>query len=395
MTTEQRSCRESVPALADALEARSAALVEAMLKRMRATFDAPRGVDREDVRAAGRRSAAAMLAATLAAIRDGVDSPTTAPADSLQTTRVMARVGMSLTDYTRAYRIGHAVLWEAILEELERHDELDPHARYELLRATSDLLFRYVDSITEILAGEYMRERDRVMRSREHKRARLAREILAGGSARPDELGYDLALHHVGAIAWGDEAEQHMEALASGLGHSLLCVPVSEEVVWGWLGSSDPIDGGGWRTVIGSDPPAGTALAVGLCEQGRDGFVESHRQAGDARRVGLETGKPVTIYRDVALEALGGRDEDAAREFVKRELRPLLGDDERELRLRETLHAYFATSQNALAAAAMLGVHEQTVAYRLRTIEKRLGCPATMRRAELETALRLHRLFSP
>jgi PucR C-terminal helix-turn-helix domain len=48
-----------------------------------------------------------------------------------------------------------------------------------------------------------------------------------------------------------------------------------------------------------------------------------------------------------------------------------------------------ASAQNASAAAAMLGVHEHTVGYRLRTIEERLGRPVIARRAELETALRL------
>jgi hypothetical protein len=47
-------------ALADALEQRSEALVEAMLQRMRAELDAPRGVDREDLQAASRRSCTAM-----------------------------------------------------------------------------------------------------------------------------------------------------------------------------------------------------------------------------------------------------------------------------------------------------------------------------------------------
>jgi hypothetical protein len=55
----------------------------------------------------------------------------------------------------------------------------------------------------------------------------------------------------------------------------------------------------------------------------------------------------------------------------------------------QTLRAYFASAQNASAAAAMLGVHEHTVGYRLRTIEERLGRPVIARRAELETALRL------
>jgi DNA-binding PucR family transcriptional regulator len=78
-----------------------------------------------------------------------------------------------------------------------------------------------------------------------------------------------------------------------------------------------------------------------------------------------------------------------ARDFVARELRGLDGGDSRSARLRETLRAYFASGQNASAAAALLGVHEHTVSYRLRTIEDRLGRPVTARRAELETALRL------
>jgi DNA-binding PucR family transcriptional regulator len=57
--------------------------------------------------------------------------------------------------------------------------------------------------------------------------------------------------------------------------------------------------------------------------------------------------------------------------------------------LRKTLHAYFATGQNAASAAAVLGVHEKTVSNRLRAIEEHLGHPIEARRAELELALRL------
>ena len=393
MTTEQQSRAEVLPELADALEGRSEELVEAMLRRIRTDLDAPRGVDREDLRAASRRSCTAMLAATLAAVRGGGDAPAAAPVESLRTTRVIARAGMSLTDYTHAFRIGHAVLWEAFLGELESHDELDAAVRNELLRSVSDLLFRYVDGIAEIVSEEYLNERDRVMRTREHQLARLVREILAGGGAATEELGYDLGVHHVGAVAWGDDAEPHLEKLAARLDQPLLCVPVSDDLVWGWFGNAEPPDAAQWRTLVRTEPPAGTSVAIGLPEPGREGFARTHRQASDARRVVLEAAPPVTTYSEVALEAVAGRDEDAAREFLERELRPLLGEDERHRRLRETLRAYFAAAQNASAAAAMLGVHEQTVAYRLRAIEKLLGCPATMRRAELETALRLLRFL--
>jgi DNA-binding PucR family transcriptional regulator len=168
---------------------------------------------------------------------------------------------------------------------------------------------------------------------------------------------------------------------------------MSGEVVWGWLGSGKAPDDAEWRALVRTDPPAGTCIAIGVAEHGSRGFVRSHQQASAARRVALATGQSLTTYHEVALEALASRDADAARAFLECELRPLAGDDKAD-RLRETLRAYFAAGQNAAAAAAMLDVHEQTIAYRLRAIEKRLGYPAAMRRAELETALRLERLLA-
>ena len=141
--------------------------------------------------------------------------------------------------------------------------------RHELLRAVSDLLFRYVDGIAEIVSEEYLRERDRVMRSREHQRARLVRDILAGGGPGTDELGYDLDAHHVGAVAWGVDAEPHLEALAGRLDQPLLCVPVSDEVVWGWFGYAEPPDDAEWRTLVRTEPPAGTSVAIGLSGAGK------------------------------------------------------------------------------------------------------------------------------
>jgi DNA-binding PucR family transcriptional regulator len=64
--------------------------------------------------------------------------------------------------------------------------------------------------------------------------------------------------------------------------------------------------------------------------------------------------------------------------------------------LLTTLEAYFAAAGNAVSAAAALGVHDRTVANRLRAVEDLLGPGAvTARRAELETALRLQRLLAP
>ena len=44
---------------------------------------------------------------------------------------------------------------------------------------------------------------------------------------------------------------------------------------------------------------------------------------------------------------------------------------------------------NASRAAVMLGVHERTISYRLRSIESKLGADVATRRDELGVALRL------
>ena len=62
-------------------------------------------------------------------------------------------------------------------------------------------------------------------------------------------------------------------------------------------------------------------------------------------------------------------------------------------RLRETLLAWLTMGSHG-SAAAMLGVHENTVRNRLRAAEELLGVPLTGRRTELMVALRLERLLS-
>jgi DNA-binding PucR family transcriptional regulator len=63
-------------------------------------------------------------------------------------------------------------------------------------------------------------------------------------------------------------------------------------------------------------------------------------------------------------------------------------------RVRETLEAWLVTG-SYVGAAAMLGVHEQTVRQRLRRLEEALGRSLHDRRTELHVALRLSRLTFP
>jgi hypothetical protein len=223
------------------------------------------------------------------------------------------------------------------------------------------------------------------VRSREQRRARLVRDLLQGLPASDQDLGYPLGAAHVAAITWGAGPDRALTALAESLRGTLLAVAGPLGTRWGWVALDDGEDRGGRYA-----PPADTRVALGAPGRGRGGFRRSHEQAQAARAVALRTDEPVTRWHDVALEALVLNDERAARAFVHDELGPLAAGDRRAAVLRRTLAAWFAAEHRAAGAAALLGVHERTVSYRLRTIEQRLGHPILARRTELDAALRLH-----
>jgi hypothetical protein len=214
------------------------------------------------------------------------------------------------------------------------------------------------------------------------------RELLDGNMVTSDALGYDVSGSHLALVAWGPRGGAAARAVARATGRRLLIVGVFEDTAWGWLGGA-PLSATALRQLAGFVPPEEAGLAFGDEGHGPDGFRTSHRQAVSAQRAGQLSGRAVTHYDDVALEALAAADVEEGRAFVARELRGLAGDDVRSGKLRDTLRAYFAAGQNAAATAAALGIHEQTVAQRVRAAEERTGRPVATRRAELETALRL------
>ena len=97
----------------------------------------------------------------------------------------------------------------------------------------------------------------------------------------------------------------------------------------------------------------------------------------------------VTHHRQVALAALLTHDLSASREFVEDELGELSSDTERNRRLRATLVVYFHENMSWSRTAERLGVHQNTVMYRVQQAKELLSCSLSERRLELEAALRL------
>jgi len=97
-------------------------------------------------------------------------------------------------------------------------------------------------------------------------------------------------------------------------------------------------------------------------------------------------------YEDVSLTALASVDPELARDFVARELGPLAERDDDTARLAATLRVYLEEQASPRRTAQRLGVHENTVKNRVRSVREILGYAPEDRVAELLVALRLARL---
>lgn len=383
---------EKVADLAAALREQSDAL--ALEHGARAARSHPEWVtERPELAHESFRLSRAGFEAGLGALAGGARIPSDCPVSDAEVARITAQQGVPVHILLDTYRLAHSVAWDGWMDVVERR-EPDPHARARLLRTGSEFFFAYFGRITALVVELHRREREAILRSGE-RRVHLVREILEGRDTDLASVGYEIAHHHVGLVAWGPRTREAAEALARELGRRLLLVEVFEDTTWAWLGGGRPLDAGARRRLRAFRPPDGAHLAVGVDAPGREGFRRTHADARDAQRAAWPTRAPVTFFDDVALEALAARDETAARRFVARELRGIDGEDARARRLRETLVAYFRHAGNAAATAKALGIHEQTVAQRLDAVEERTGRPVVARRAELETALRLRSYLAP
>jgi hypothetical protein len=357
-----------------------------------------------------RGAVAAAVEFGFAGIERGEDLAEEIPREAVAQARLAARSGVSMEAVLRRYIVGHALLWDYVMEEADRVERTGQASGLrEIARAQASLLDQLVIGVTR----EHVAELQRAGRSREHRQLERVRILLAGEHSDAGmvargvdpELDYDFEGEHLGVIGRGAGARQALGEMAERLDRRLLCVAQGTETEWAWLGGRRPLDMAdlvrGLSAVtdhpgqIGEYAEAhGTYLsfAVGEPAKGLDGWRLTHQQAQAALAVALRRPQRLTRYADVALLATALKDEMLARALIDTYLAPL--DDHRGggTVLRETLRAYLAAEQNISSAAASLGVVWNTVKNRLQTIETMLGrtlhpCPA-----ELEVALQLDEL---
>jgi PucR C-terminal helix-turn-helix domain/GGDEF-like domain len=325
----------------------------------------------------------------------------TAPREALVYAKEFARRGLSLELLQRAYRMGQRTLTSRWLEEL-RQTAPDTDHLAGALGFCNDWLFAYIETIERELTEVYMREREQWLRGATAIRTETVRTLLDGTVPVdvPDlsrRLGYDLDRDHIAFLVWSDhdeedgqelfaELERVAAAVAAGLdAHGLLTVVRGRQLMcWAGAGSADG---------LAYHPRNGMRVAAGSPGHGADGFRRSHQEALLARRVaGRSRAGAITHFADVNLDALMTHDLGEARRFVAAELGALAADDDATRRLSSTLRVFLEERASFVRAARRLGVHENTVTYRVRRAEEILGHPVSERQLELRAALRLARL---
>lgn len=258
----------------------------------------------------------------------------------------------------------------------------------------------WLDHATSASILVHQDEARRIARSGTAQRFELVRSLLAGAEPDARELGlalagYPITGRHTALVlrAAGAEAMSRLEPTAHALvdrnpGRALHVEPGGREL-WLWLsGDAQP------PTSTDIAVPDGLLVAVGSPAEGIDGFRLSHEEALAAMRLALAQPAPgaVTHYERVAPLTFLAAEPAAARRFVRRSLAALADDVPGRDRLRETVLVVLG-SAGVDEAAQRLGVHKNTVRYRVGQAEELLGHPLSERRGDVELALRYLEAF--
>jgi hypothetical protein len=361
-----------------------------------------------------RASVEGNVATILNAIHHGipierVESPTAA----LEYARRLAQRGVPANALVRAYRIGHKVVLDMIVEGIHQADA-DPALGLYVFGRISAISFRYIDWISQQVVEVYEAERDRWLENRSRVRDVRIAEILEGGDVDVDvmikAIRYPLRKVHLGLVVWFsddvnfgnefvrlerfvDELAEHMDA------GSPLFVAADRVSGWGWIplgaNATDAVERVRRFVVSHDEAPY---LAVGEALPGVDGFRRSHRQAQNAHRVAVAAASStprVTAFSDQGLSAaaLMGTDISEARAWVGEVLGPLATDSDNDAMLRETLALFLRERGSYKAAAEQLHLHVNSVKYRVERALERRGQPIADDRLDVEVALLLCHLF--
>ncbi len=335
-----------------------------------------------------RNAASAAVGFGLDTIEASQDRLPLAPPALLSQARLAARSDVGLATVLRRYAAGHALLVDFIVEEVERGGGLPPAELRRLLAICSAAVDRLLAAVSE----EHARELEsRGSFTGERRLAERVERLLGGEPVDVEGLSYDFSGWHLGIVGQGKSAKEQLRALATELDCIGLFVP-RDGMVWAWLGSREPLDPDQVLSFPGFHD--GVVVAVGEPANEASGWRLTHRQATAALTVALRGDRCIVRYADAALVAAALDNEVLHASLGRLYLDPLAKERDGGETLRRTLDTYFRAGGNVTSVAAAMGVSRRTIRSRLHRVEQLIGRSRQSIAAELETAVRLHRLAS-
>jgi sugar diacid utilization regulator len=302
-----------------------------------------------------------------------------------------AEQGIPLDSLLTSVRITRSVGWShavAVAESLDRSADT-----IAVLGDLASILFDIVDDVSDAIIAGYDRVQDQRLRSRERTRSQVFDDLLGGRFGDDDEIvvrartfGFDLRRPHGLILLTAIRPEQERSVLRGAVAALLPAIGNAAEVS------------------VGNDVAPHMVLVVPSSGATWDEVVEATQRVSRQHRVTAVTSAPVagaraihaayrraaellplatTVFRrphvaeagDLVVYQIlrGSRAEDRA-DFLERTLGPILHLPEAQRApLLDTLDALHEGSGHTETAASMLGVHTNTVRYRIGRIHHLTG----------------------
>ncbi|MEV0062597.1 helix-turn-helix domain-containing protein [Nocardia sp. NPDC050718] len=329
------------------------------------------------------------------------------PTEAVDGARTVARRGYGVDMLLKTYRAAQRGLWRYITHVLNEQIP-DSELRGVVLVTFWERSTLWLDNCLDDIVAAYMSEREHHIHTSDAHRTATVQAILHGEPAptagSPDDLRHPMDDFQTALVLWTDREvparqaphllREHATDIADSLGAPPpLLVSSGAHGMWAWLGTPHRPETGD----LPAPPTTHTRVAVGIPNPGVDGFRRSHPEARSAQRIATSASHAaaVTVYQDVDLVCMltGDGNIDAVRALVERELGDLADRSEPVARIRDTVREFLYAGGSIGATADLLGVHANTVRYRLHQAERRMGRQIERRRVHIELALRCLEIY--
>jgi len=294
------------------------------------------------------------------------------------------RQGIPLDAILHAFRIGHQVVWGAIIDEAGRI----PGGRGAAILLVQPSM-RYIDAVSTQVADVYLSEQQRAVADADRIRRDALELLLSGSSAALGAVraaGIDLdpqGRHHIlhATLRPATGTPQELQALADDIARTFardaLLVVVRHDTITALVRGSSTGDALRAREIVArraADPGPSVRIGVGLATDDLAGLSRSHEEAGSALRL-TSTERPVLVLGEMpALDYLLASADDTARRLVPAAVRQLaVSGNATDAALVRTFDVYVLCGLNVQRTAAALPAHANTVHDRLRRLTERTG----------------------